>query len=490
MPLNELSMLEVGQTLANGDASAVDVVEACFREIARVEGTLQAFLAKDERGAIEAARASDDRRRAGRSLGPLDGVPVALKDNILTQGLESTAGSKILEGFIPPYDAAVTRHCREAGMPILGKCNLDEFGMGSSTEASAFQKTRNPFDPTRTPGGSSGGSAAAVASRMAFGALGTDTGGSVRQPAALCNVVGLKPTWGRVSRYGVIAYASSLDQVGTLTRTVADAAAWLKILAQPDDRDATCSRDAPPDYLQGLEEGVRGLRVGLPREYFVEGMDAEVEASVHSVASLLQRLGATVVELSLPHTPQALAAYYIVATAEASSNLARYDGVRFGHRAGAITTLDELYTKSRSEGFGDEVKRRIMLGTFALSAGYHDAYYTRAEKVRTLIRQDFEHAFAEVDVVLAATSPVPAWKLGDKLENPLQMYLMDALTIPCSLAGLPGISLPSGFTSAGLPLGVQLIGRAFDEASLLRAARAIERETKFANRAPAVVRKT
>ncbi len=484
MSLVGLSMLELAQKLAAREVTSVEATRACLEAIARVDGAVQAFLRVDEAGALEAAAAADARRAKGAPASPLDGVPVALKDNILTRGLETTAGSRILSGFVPPLDAEVTALLRAAGLPIVGKTNLDEFAMGSSTESSAFQRTANPYDVTRTPGGSSGGSAAAVAAREVYGALGTDTGGSIRQPAALTNTVGLKPTYGRVSRRGVVAFASSLDQVGPVTRTVADAAALLEVLAKPDPGDSTSVDAPPPRALEALEGGVKGLKVGLPREYFVAGMDAEVERAVREAARVLERLGATVTDISLPHTRYALAAYYVIAPSEASSNLARYDGVRYGHRAKDARSLRELYVKTRSEGFGPEVKRRIMLGTFALSAGYHDAYYVKAQRVRTLIRGDFDEAFKAVDVVLSATSPVPAFKLGEKVDDPLAMYLLDVLTLPCNLAGLPGLSVPCGFTAAGLPVGLQLLGRPFDEATLLRAARAYERETNFAQREP------
>jgi aspartyl-tRNA(Asn)/glutamyl-tRNA(Gln) amidotransferase subunit A len=477
--LHELPLLELSARLDRGEVSALQATQACLARIGAVDGRVRAFLRLDEAGALEAARASDERRRQGQVRSRLDGVPVALKDNILTAGLETTAGSRILEGFIPTCDATVTRRLKEAGAVLLGKLNLDEFAMGSSTEASAFFPTHNPWALDRTPGGSSGGAAAALAACEAFGALGSDTGGSIRQPAALTHTVGLKPTWGRVSRSGVVAYASSLDQVGPVTRTVGDAAALLQAIAGADDDDATCERRPVPDYLAALGRGVQGLRVGLPREYFVPGMDPHIAASVRQAAQQLESLGATVTEVSLPHTRYALAAYYLLAPSEASSNLARYDGVRYGHRADGASSLKELYQRTRREGFGVEVKRRIMLGTFALSAGYHDAYYVKAQKVRTLIRRDFEAAFGSVDLLLSATSPVPAWKLGEKLDDPLAMYLMDVLTIPVNLAGLPALSVPLPRTPQGLPAGLQLIGRAFDEETLFAAGHAYEQLTRF-----------
>jgi aspartyl-tRNA(Asn)/glutamyl-tRNA(Gln) amidotransferase subunit A len=482
--LHELTLAEVSDALAHRRVSAVEVLDAQLARIFQVEPRVQAFLRVDEPGARAAASASDTRRAAGQALGPLDGVPVALKDNLLTRGLETTAGSKILSGYVPPNDATVTTRLRNAGAVLLGKTNLDEFAMGSSTESCPFHLTQNPYALDRVPGGSSGGSAAAVAAREVFGALGSDTGGSIRLPAALTNVVGFKPTWGRVSRSGVVAYASSLDQVGPLGRTVTDVALLLQAIAGHDAADATSSSLPVPDYAKALTGSVKGLRIGLPREYEVEGMDPHVLASVKAAAKGLEAQGATLVELSLPHTGAALAAYYLIACSEASSNLGRYDGVRFGHRAAGVKNLRELYVKSRSEGFGDEVKRRIMLGTFALSAGYHDAYYVKAQQVRTLIRRDFEQAFTRCDVVLSATSPVPAWKQGEKLDDPLALYLMDVLTIPCNLAGLPGVSVPMAPTSAGLPTGLQLLGRPFDEQTVLNVALAWERETSYFRRAP------
>ncbi|NTX04888.1 MULTISPECIES: Asp-tRNA(Asn)/Glu-tRNA(Gln) amidotransferase subunit GatA [unclassified Myxococcus] len=482
MQLTDLTMLELAEKLAAGQVSSVEATRACLERIQRVDPKIRAFLRVDEAGALAAAEASDARRNAGTPASPLDGVPVGLKDLFLTEGLETTAGSRVLEGFVPPLDATVVRLLREAGLPLLGKLNLDEFAMGSSNESSAYFPTHNPWDVTRTPGGSSGGSAAAVAAREVFGALGTDTGGSIRQPAAFTNTVGLKPTYGRVSRYGVIAYASSLDQPGPMTRTVSDAAALLQILARHDPRDSTSAPVKTPDYSAELEQGVRGLKLGVPREYFAQGMEEEVEASVRAALREYERLGATLVDVSLPHTKYALATYYLIAPAEASSNLARYDGVRYGLRAKDARGLKELYSLTRERGFGPEVKRRIMLGTYALSAGYYDAYYLRAQKVRTLIREDFTRVFQEVDALVAPISPVAPFKLGEKVDDPLSMYLMDVYTLPCNLAGVPGLSVPCGFTKAGLPVGLQILGRAFDEALLLRIARAFEREHDFFRR--------
>jgi aspartyl-tRNA(Asn)/glutamyl-tRNA(Gln) amidotransferase subunit A len=482
MELTGLSMLELAAKLAAGEVSSVEATRACLARVAQVDGKVKAFLRLDEKGALAAAEASDARRKAGNPASPLDGVPIGLKDIFLTEGVETTAGSRILQGFIPPYDATVVSLLKQAGLPIVGKLNMDEFAMGSSNEGSAFGPTHNPWALDRTPGGSSGGSAAAVAACEVFGALGTDTGGSIRQPAAFTNLVGIKPTYGRVSRYGVISYASSLDQVGPMARTVADTAALLQLIARHDPLDPTSAPVDAPDYRQDLEGGVRGLKLGVPREYFIEGMDPEVEATVREAMKAYERLGATLVDVSLPHTKYALATYYLIAPAEASSNLARYDGVRYGLRAKDAKGLREMYGQSRARGFGSEVKRRIMLGTYALSAGYYDAYYLRAQKVRTLIRQDFTKAFEQVDAILSPASPVPPFKLGEKMDDPLSMYLMDVFTLTCNLAGLPGLSLPCGFTKSNLPIGLQILGKPFDEARLLRIARAFEREHDFTRR--------
>ncbi|MGO9830497.1 MAG: Asp-tRNA(Asn)/Glu-tRNA(Gln) amidotransferase subunit GatA [Myxococcaceae bacterium] len=484
MKLTDLSMLELARRLATGEASSCEAVQACLERISRLDADVKAFLLVDAEGALAAAEASDGRRRAGQPRGPLDGVPVALKDLFCTEGLATTAGSRILEGFVPPFDATVVQLLKAAGLPILGKTNMDEFAMGSSTENSAYVATRNPWDMSRSPGGSSGGSSAAVSARLAFGALGTDTGGSIRQPAALTGTVGLKPTYGRVSRYGVVAFASSLDQVGPLTRTVGDAAALLQLLAVHDAKDATSSRDVAEDYLKHLEGGVAGLRLGMPREYFeVQGLDPEVRAVVEAAAASYEKLGASLVPLSLPHTKYALATYYLIAPAEASSNLARYDGVRYGLRVDA-PGLREMYAQTRGRGFGAEAKRRIMLGTYALSAGYYDAYYLKAQKVRTLIRQDFAAAWSQVDAILSPTAPTTAFQLGEKVNDPLAMYANDIFTLPCNLAGLPGMSLPCGFSRAGLPIGLQILGKPFDESTVLRVGRAFEQTHDFVRAPP------
>jgi len=470
------SLTELSAALSRREVSSEEATRAVLSRIEATDGRLGAFLRVTPEPALEAARASDARRARGEATSPLDGVPLALKDIFLTNGVETTAGSRILAGFIPPFDATVVDRLRGAGAVLVGKLNMDEFAMGSSNENSAFGPCRNPWDLTRTPGGSSGGSAAAVAARQVFGAFGTDTGGSIRQPASLCGVVGLKPTYGRVSRYGVVAFASSLDQVGPLGRTVADAATLLGAVAGHDPRDQTSSQHPVPDYLEGLEDGARGLRIGVPREWFQGGTEAGVERRIREALAAFEAMGARLVDVELPHSKYGVAAYYLVAPAEASSNLARYDGVRFGPRAPA-RSLSDMYGETRDAGFGAEAKRRIMLGTYALSAGYHDAYYLKAQKVRTLVRQDFDRAFERCDVVAGPVSPTVAFSLGEKIDDPLQMYLADVYTISCNLAALPGLSVPAGLHPGnGLPVGLQLVGRPFDESTLLRAARALERE--------------
>ena len=472
--------------LGSGEISAVEATQAFLDRTAALDPQLGAYLTVDGPGALAQAAAVDTARSRGEPLGPLAGVPLALKDILLTRGIRTTCASRLLENFVPLHDATVVERLRAAGAVLLGKLNMDEFAMGSSTENSAFQLTRNPWDPGRTPGGSSGGSAAAVAARLCAGSLGTDTGGSIRQPAAFCGVVGLKPTYGRVSRFGVIAFASSLDQVGPIAADVRDAAVLFEAIGGPDPRDATSAQRPMPTDLADLppDRDLRGVRVGIPSEYFPDtGLEPGVAAAVQAAIEVLRGLGAEIRPVSLPHTCHAVATYYLLATAEASSNLARYDGVRYGRRA-AGETLYDLYARSRGEGFGPEVKRRIMLGTFALSAGYHDAYYGKASQIRTLIRRDFDAAFQDVDVLVTPTSPTTAFRLGERLEDPLQMYLADIFTIPCNLAGLPGLSLPCGFDAAGLPIGLQLLGRAFDEAQLMRIGAAYEDASGFARRRP------
>jgi aspartyl-tRNA(Asn)/glutamyl-tRNA(Gln) amidotransferase subunit A len=473
---------ELGDAYRRGQTTPTAVTDAYLARIARLDSEIGAYLTVTRDQALAAAAAADRRYRDGHPRGPLDGVPLAYKDVLCTRGVRTTCGSRILEDFVPPYDATVIERLAAAGAVMLGKGNMDEFAMGSSTEHSAFHVTRNPWDLTRVPGGSSGGPAAAVAGGLAAGGLGTDTGGSVRQPAAFCGVVGMKPTYGRVSRHGLIAFASSLDQVGPFARDVTDAALLLGAIAGHDPLDSTSVPEAVPDYAGALGTGIKGLRLGVPDQYFIEGMDPEVASAVRTAIGVLGDLGAKAEPVSLPTTEYGVATYYVIAPAEASSNLARYDGVKYGLRAPG-RDLIEMSSRTRAAGFGDEVKRRIMLGTYALSAGYHDAYYGRAQKVRTLVRRDFETAFARVDVIVAPTTPGVAFKHGEKAD-PLSMYLNDVFTIPASMTGLPALSVPCGFTRAGLPIGLQLIGRALDETTLLRAAFAYEQATPWHTRKP------
>jgi aspartyl-tRNA(Asn)/glutamyl-tRNA(Gln) amidotransferase subunit A len=484
--LHTLTIHEAAAGLASGAFSAVELTEAVIERIVEVDNSVQAYLTVVPEEALAQAAAADEARR---ELGPeandhpLLGIPLAIKDVLCTKGIPTTCGSRILEDFVPPYDATVVARLKAAGAIILGKTNTDEFAMGSSTENSAYTTTRNPWDLTRVPGGSSGGSAAAVAADECLGALGTDTGGSVRQPASLCGVVGLKPTYGRVSRYGLIAYASSLDQVGALAKDVTDAAILLQAIAGNDPCDSTSLNEPTPDYVQALGGDLSGARVGVPREYFVEGMQPEVEAAVRAAVDTLADLGAEVHEVSLPHTDYALPVYYLIAPAEASANLARYDGVRYGLRVDGDGLID-TYKATRGQGFGAEVKRRIMLGTYALSAGYYDAYYLKAQKARTLIRDDFDRAYETVDVIVAPTSPTTAFRIGEKTDDPLQMYLMDIFTLSMNLAGTCGMSLPCGFDGAGLPIGVQIMGPALGEEHVLRIAHAYEQATDWHARRP------
>jgi aspartyl-tRNA(Asn)/glutamyl-tRNA(Gln) amidotransferase subunit A len=473
--LRGLTLVDAREALLDGRCTAVDLTTAVL-DAAEAAAELGAYLTLDRERALAAAAASDARRRAGEPMRTLEGLPIALKDLLVTRGLRTTAGSRMLEDFVPPYDGTAVARLKAAGAVIVGKTNLDEFAMGSSNESSAFGPAKNPWDPERVPGGSSGGSAVAVAAELCFGALGTDTGGSIRQPAALCGVVGLKPTYGRVSRYGVVAFASSLDQVGPLGRSVADCAALLQAVAGHDPRDSTSATEPVADFEAAarVTGSLSGVRLGVPQEYFVAGMDPEVEASVRGAIARLAEAGAEVVDVTLPHTRYALSTYYLIATAEASSNLARYDGVRYGRRDPGARDLDEVYALTRARGFGAEVRRRILLGTFVLSAGYYDAYYLKAQRVRTLIRRDFERAFERVDAIVTPTSPTTAFRLGERLDDPLQMYLSDVYTLSCNLAGLPGLSVPCGLSSARLPIGLQLLGRPFDEATLLRVGAAFE----------------
>jgi aspartyl-tRNA(Asn)/glutamyl-tRNA(Gln) amidotransferase subunit A len=478
MELHELTIHELHGKLKKREVSAVEATNAMLARIEAVEPTVNAFITVTPEEALRAAAEADQRIAAG-NMDILTGIPLALKDIFLTKGIRTTCGSKILANFIPPYDATSWLKLKERGAVLVGKLNQDEFAMGSSCEGSAFGVTRNPWNPACIPGGSSGGSAAAIAGQQAVATLGTDTGGSIRQPASHCGCVGLKPTYGRVSRYGVIAYASSLDQVGPLARDVTDCAVMLGAVAGYDPQDSTSVNLPVPDYGNALVNDVKGLKIGLPKEYYIAGLDPDVKSALDAAIDTYRQLGAEFVDISLPHTDYAVATYYLIATAEASSNLARYDGVRFGHRHAEATGLIDMYMKSRAEGFGDEVKRRIMLGTYALSSGYYDAYYLKAQKVRTLIMQDFLTAFETVDVILTPVAPTPAFRIGEKVNDPLQMYLSDIFTIPVNLAGTCGISIPAGLSSGGLPIGLQLVGKPFGEETIIRAAYAFEQATAW-----------
>ena len=478
-PLTPVSARALAADLARGARTAVATCRESLDRITRGDVRLSACSTVMTDQALTRAHRLDDQRSRGQTAGPLHGVPIVLKDNLCTRGVPTTAASRILRGFVPPYDATVVARLEDAGAVVIAKTNLDEFAMGSSTENSALGPTRNPWDVTRTPGGSSGGSAAAVAAGFAPAGLGSDTGGSIRQPAALCGITGLKPTYGRVSRYGLLAFASSLDQIGPLVRSAEDAALVMAAIAGQDPRDATSSPEPVPDYLGGLTGDVRGLRIGVPRAFLTDGVDAAVLAAFEAALQVLRDRGAALVEVDLPHAKYAIPVYYLIATAEASSNLARYDGVRYGHRAslGKDDGLQAMYDRTRDEGFGAEVKRRIMLGTYVLSAGYYDAYYLKAQQVRTLLRRDYEQAFERADVVAMPTTPTPAFKLGEKTSDPLQMYLNDVFTVSANLTGLPAISVPCGFSPGRLPIGLQLTGRLFDEATLLRAGDAYQKDT-------------
>ncbi|MBK8209833.1 MAG: Asp-tRNA(Asn)/Glu-tRNA(Gln) amidotransferase subunit GatA [Rhodospirillales bacterium] len=479
--LTRLTIASARDRLEAGRFSAVELTRAHLDAIGAAR-PLNAFITETADLALARAAESDARRNKGEALGPLDGIPLAIKDLFCTQGVRTTAGSHILDGFVPPYESTVTAKLRAAGAVMLGKTNLDEFAMGSSNTTSFFGPVKNPWGPKDgkdlVPGGSSGGSAAAVAARLCLGATGSDTGGSIRQPASFCGIVGIKPTYGRCSRWGIVAFASSLDQAGPMTRSVRDAAILLRCMAGHDPKDSTSAAVAVPDFEAAVARGVRGLKVGIPLEYRIDGMASEIEGLWRQGEAWLREAGAEISDVSLPHTQYALATYYIVAPAEASSNLARYDGVRFGLRVPG-DTLDEMYMNTRGEGFGAEVRRRILIGTYVLSAGYYDAYYLKAQKVRALIARDFARAFEKVDVILTPTAPSDAFAIGDKADDPITMYLNDVFTVPTSLAGLPGISVPAGLSGRGLPLGLQLIGRPFDEETVLRAAAALERAANF-----------
>ncbi len=478
------SAMESMAQLDRGDTSSLALTEACLNSISAQDSSISAFLSTNAEAALAQAQAIDEKRKAGQPVGKLAGLPIALKDNMCVTGVKTTCASRILEHFVPPYDAGVVEKLKAADAVLIGKTNLDEFAMGSSTENSAFQVTRNPWNLEHTVGGSSGGSAAAVAARMVSWSLGSDTGGSIRQTAGFCGVVGMKPTYGRISRYGLIAYASSLDQIGPFATDVASAALLLEVIAGHDGRDSTSVDRPVPEYSQTVEQPLTGLRIGIAREHFVEGLDREVEAATKQSLDVYRSLGAEIVELSLPHSKYAIATYYLIAASEASSNLARFDGVHYGHRAAKFDNLIDMYSASRGEGFGAEVKRRIMLGTYALSAGYYDAYYLKALKVRRLIRQDFDAAFERCDVLASPIASTPAFRLGELVNDPLAMYLSDIYTISANLAGIPGLSLPCGLNSTGLPIGLQLLAAPFEEEKLLRAARMFERATDWHTKLP------
>ncbi len=485
MELCGLTIHELQDKLRAGQTTSTEITASVFRRIDVVEKEVRAYITLRKESAIEEAEHADQAIQRGE-MKALTGIPIALKDIFCTKGVRTTCGSRILHNFIPPYDGTVVEKLRAAGAVITGKTNMDEFAMGSSTETSYFGVTRNPWDLARIPGGSSGGSAAAVAADECIASLGSDTGGSIRQPAALCGIVGLKPTYGRVSRYGLIAFASSLDQIGPFTKDVEDCAILMNVIAGFDPRESTSVPEDVPDYRAFLGRGIEGWRVGIPKEYFIDGIDPEVEAAIRGVIRVVEKAGGNCIEVSLPHTDYCVAVYYIVAPAEASSNLARYDGVKYGFRSEDNRDLLDMYKKTRSAGFGEEVKRRIMIGTYALSSGYYDAYYRKASQVRALIKRDFERAFADCDCILTPTAPTPAFKIGEKTDDPMQMYLSDIFTISANLAGIPGISVPCGYTRSGLPIGVQFLAGHFQEGRLIQIASAYERQAKIEKRRPAL----
>lgn len=486
MELYELTIEEVSELIKNKEVSPVELTEQILNRIEKYDGDINSYVTVLSDYAIQKAKKAQDDITSGNYLGSLHGIPIGLKDIFVMKDVRTTAGSKILENFKPLYNATVTQKLLDAGAIIVGKNNMDEFAMGSSNETSYFGVVKNPWDLQRVPGGSSGGSAAAVAASLCYGSVGTDTGGSIRQPACLCGIVGMKPTYGNVSRFGMIAFASSLDQAGPLTKSVYDAAIILNMISGHEPRDSTSVNRPASDYTSNLKNNLHGLKVGIPKEYFIDGIDAEVLKAVQDAIKLITELGAEIIEMSLPHTEYATAAYYIIAPSEASSNLARYDGVKYGYRAQSSDDLLDMYKNTKSEGFGGEVKRRIMIGTYALSAGYYDAFYNKARKVQTLIRQDFQNAFEKVDVILTPTAAEPAFKLGEKTSDPITMYLSDIFTNPTNLAGLPGISLPCGYTNDGLPIGLQFIGKPFDEQNVLNAAYAYESNTDWNKRRPKI----
>lgn len=483
MNLSNLAAHEIRDLIREKEVTAQEVVKSCIDIIEKNDGVIGAFLERNFEDAIHTAKELDERLKRGEEAGDLAGVPCAIKDNICTKGIKTTCASKILENFVPPYDASAVKRLHKSGAVILGKANMDEFAMGSSNENSAYKIVRNPWNLECVPGGSSGGSAASVASREAVFALGSDTGGSVRQPASLCGVVGMKPTYGLVSRYGLIAFGSSLDQIGPLTRDVEDMALVMNSIAGYDVNDSTSCNMETPDYKEALNEDIKGMRIGIPKEYFGEGIDGDVKKLVFDAIEVMKSMGAEVVEVSLPHTDYALAVYYILSSAEASSNLARYDGIRYGHRSKNYEDAIDIYTKSRSEGFGDEVKRRIMLGTYALSAGYYDAYYNKALKVRTLVKEDFKKAFEKCDVMVSPTSPTSAFRFGEKIDDPLSMYMSDVCTVPINIAGNCAMSMPCGMKN-GLPVGFQLIGNYFEESKILRAGYAYQKNSGWHKMSP------
>jgi len=483
MELYSLTIHELQEKIKNGDVSAMQLAESVFLRIDTVEERVHSYIRLMKEEALAAAAIADENIKKG-DIQPLTGIPVALKDIVCTQGITTTCGSHILHNFVPPYNATVVEKLRDAGALFVGKTNMDEFAMGSSTETSYFGPTRNPWDLQRIPGGSSGGSATAVAADECIASIGSDTGGSIRQPAALCGIVGMKPTYGRVSRFGLIAFASSLDQIGPFTKDVEDCAIMMNVLAGYDPKESTSVKAEVPDYRQFVGRDIKGWKIGIPKEYFVEGIDPEVSSAVKKAIEVVEKCGGQCVDISLPHTQYSVAVYYIIAPAEASSNLARYDGVKYGFRTVDAHDLADMYQKTRMQGFGAEVKRRIMIGTYALSAGYYDAYYGKASQVRALIRQDFDEAFKQCDIIITPTTPTPAFKIGEKTDDPLQMYLSDIFTISTNLAGIPGISVPCGFTAAGLPIGVQFLAGHFEEGKLLQIASVYEKSAAIEKRRP------
>ncbi|HBA26852.1 MAG TPA: Asp-tRNA(Asn)/Glu-tRNA(Gln) amidotransferase GatCAB subunit A [Nitrospinae bacterium] len=489
MELHNLTIHELKEKLKRREISARELTLEFIKRIERVEKDIHSFITLTKDDALKQAEDIDNKINAGKDL-PLLGIPLAIKDLICIRRVRTTCGSKILSNYVPPYDATVIKKLRDSGAVFLGKLNMDEFAMGSSTETSHFGVTRNPWNLDAIPGGSSGGSAASVSADECAGSLGSDTGGSIRQPASMCGITGLKPTYGRVSRFGLVAFASSLDQIGPMTKDVTDTAILMNVISGKDPLDST-SADVPvPDFTKSLLNNVKGLKIGIPKEYFVEGMDGDVEKSVKGAIEIFKKLGAEIKEVSLPHTDYAVSAYYVIAPAEASSNLARYDGVKYGYRTDNSKNLLSMYKKTRREGFGAEVKRRIMLGTYTLSSGYYDAYYLKAQKVRTLIKKDFDDAFKNCDILITPTAPTSAFKIGEKFDNPIQMYLSDIFTISVNLAGVPAISIPCGFSKNGLPIGLQIIGRHFDEETVIRAAYTFEQNTDYHQKKPNIRTKT